>query len=111
MINNNLTTLYKNIIQSNGLVKTGNLLNSITVDITIINYNINVNINGADYLNVKDEEYDLTAQFLSSKEFEDEIGIVFDKMIEPLINQLMTLSVNNTFNFDINIKVNNKLIQ
>jgi hypothetical protein len=90
-MNTQLTNIFKQLIQSNGLVKSGRLINSIKVYVTITNNILSINITGTDYLYTKAIEYKLTDQFTNNLLFSEEISLLF----ETYLNKEVELYLNN----------------
>lgn len=89
MINNNLTIEYKKILQSNKLVDSGKLLNSIKVDVFESGNDIIVNVISLPYLIYLVKDYKLSQQFTNSKSFENEIGGILYSKTEEYINNIL----------------------
>jgi len=89
MFNVLLTNEYKKLLQTNGLVSTGKLANSIQVDVTMQGNNIIVNVISLPYLIYLVKDYKLTDKFTSTTSFSEEIGGLMFSMNEDAINNIL----------------------
>jgi hypothetical protein len=91
-----LTTYLREIIQRNGLVNSGRLLNSTTVNLSVSGNVLFINIRTVDYYKYLDMEYKLTDQFIALEKVNEAIQTMFVNNIEafvednnkPLINDI-----------------------
>lgn len=82
-INKQIENLIKAKIKEKGLVKTGNLLNSIKVTSTSSGFNIKA----ADYFTYLNSEHKITEEVFSSKEFKTLLGKLAVQQTADLIRQ------------------------
>lgn len=103
-MNNELTSILKNIILSNNLVDSGKLLNSTYVDITF-GMNITINIHTTDYFIYLYERYDIINGFLNDPQvgiiIEKEISTLLEVELSNIISGIQSTSNVDIFNMDI----------
>lgn len=89
MINQNLTTLYKDLLKKNELIASGKLYNSLAVDLSTTSDSIIVNVIALPYITYLNNDYNLTKQFISNPIFENEIGNLLYQDTEQVVNDIL----------------------
>ena len=89
MLNNTLTTVFKDVIKSSGLVASGKLLNSIKVFSTVENFNVKIDIISEDYLKFLVDKYNLIEKFQSNLYFVKEIENILQPELEGLVQKIL----------------------
>jgi hypothetical protein len=80
-----LTTYLREIIQRNGLVNSGRLLNSTTVNLSVSGNVLFINIRTVDYFMLLNERFKLLEQLTNNSSFNKEIEKIFEKNIEDAL--------------------------
>lgn len=92
-MNPKLTESFKRIILNAGLVDTGFLLNSISINTSLVGSNIYIDITGADYLPYVIADNNIINIFQNDPAVSDEISL----MLTPMIEQMVQDAINGTF--------------
>ncbi len=83
--------LIKREIKNKGLVKTGKLLNSITVNIKQTSSGLSVEVEGEDYFEFLDDEHDITRDAFNSTTFssiQEKLEEAYVELIKDKIEKL-----------------------
>lgn len=104
-MNIELTNAFKDIIVSNGLIDTGNLFRSISVDIYQEYTDIIVDVNGLDYIKYLYDDYSLSMQFSSTNIFQSVVGDLMYEITSEYINDLLNGDVSTIDIDDINVYI------
>lgn len=106
MINNNLTILYKKILQETGLVNSGKLMNSIIVETSLVGAVLTINVRSLPYLVYLIKPNNLTTKFTMSQTFNNEVGSLLYSLTEDAVDDILNGKESTVPDIQIIIKYN-----
>lgn len=101
----NLTNSFKDIIRDNGLIDTGELIDSIRVFVSVQNSIMTIRLGGADHLKYLIEPFRLLEQWSSSSRFNTIVEDIIQSLIETEMENILQGGVYDQSNIPNSIEV------